>query len=98
MEPVKNNRPEVLCKKSVLRNFTKCTGKQNLCQCLIFNEAARLRPAALLKRDPVNFVKFLRTPFFIEHFLWLPLIQLQFFVILLSGHISIKHLRVPVDI
>ena len=36
------NRPEVLCKKVVLRNFVKFTGK-HLCQ--------RLRPATLLKRD-----------------------------------------------
>ena len=49
------------CKKGVLRNFTKITGK-HLCQ--------SLRPATLLKKRfwhrcfPVNFAKFLRTPFF----------------------------------
>ena len=58
----RSNRPEVSCKKGVLRNFTKFTGK-------------RLRPATLLKKRlwhrcfPVNFVKFLRTPFLTEH-LW----------------------------
>ena len=31
----RNSRPEVFCKKSVLRNFTKFTGKQ-LCQSLFF--------------------------------------------------------------
>ena len=47
-------------KKGVLRNFTKFTGK-HLCQ--------SLRPATLLKKKlwhrcfPVNFEKFLRTPF-----------------------------------
>ena len=52
-----------------LRNFTKFTGKQ-LCQSLFFNKVAGLRPATLLKKRfwhrffPVNFVKFLRTPFF----------------------------------
>ena len=52
----------------VLRNFTKFTGK-HLCQSLSFNKVADLRPATLLKKRlwhrcfPVNFVKFLRTPF-----------------------------------
>ena len=61
-------------KKGVLRNFTKFTGK-HLCQCLFFNKVAGLRPASLLKKRfwhrcfPVNFLKFLRTPFFAEH-LW----------------------------
>ena len=53
-------------KKGVLKNFTKFTGKQ-LCQDLYFNKVAGLRP--LLKKRlwhrcfPVNFGKFLRTPF-----------------------------------
>ena len=60
--------PEVLCKKGVLRNFAKFTGKY-LCHNLIFNKVADLRPATLLKKSlwhrclPVNFAKFLRTPF-----------------------------------
>ena len=67
----KNQPPEVLCKKNVIRNFTKFKGK-HLCQSLFFNEVAglRLRPlATLLKKRlwhkcfPVNFVKFLRAPF-----------------------------------
>ena len=55
-------------KKGVLRNFTKVTGKR-LCQSLFFNKVAGLRPATLLKKRlwhrffPVNFAKFLRTPF-----------------------------------
>ena len=55
-------------KKGVLRNFTKCTGK-HLCQSLFFNKVAGLGPVALLnkrlrhRRFPVDFVKFLRTPF-----------------------------------
>ena len=59
-------------KKSVLRNFTKFTGK-HLCQSLLFNKVAGLRPAILLKKRlchrcfPVNFLKFLRTPFFTVH-------------------------------
>ena len=46
----RSSRPEVLCKKGVLRNFTKFTGK-HLCQNLFFNKVAGLRPATLLKRD-----------------------------------------------
>ena len=46
----RTSRPEVFCKKGVLRNFTKFTGK-HLCQSLFFNKVAVLRPAALLKRD-----------------------------------------------
>ena len=34
-----SNRPEVFCKKGVLRNFTKFTGK-HLCQRLFFNKVA----------------------------------------------------------
>ena len=61
----------MFCKKCVLRNFAKFTGKY-LRQSLFFNRVAGLRPATLLKKGlwrkcfPVNFAKFLRTPF-IEH-------------------------------
>ena len=71
----RNSRPEVFCKKSVLRNFTKFTGKQ-LCQSL-FLKKKRPWPATLLKKRlwhrcfAVNIVKFLRTPFFIERLYWL---------------------------
>ena len=83
---VKMNRPEVFCKKSVITNFTKFTRK-HLWQSLFFNKVAGLglflnkiaglRPVTLLKKRfwhscfPVNFVKFLRTPFFTAHLWWL---------------------------
>ena len=57
-------------RKGVLRNFAKVTGKY-LCQSLYFN---KVRPATLLKQRlwrrcfPMNFAKFLRTPFFAKHF------------------------------
>ena len=41
--------PEVFCKKGVLRNFAKFTGKY-LCQSLFFNKVAGLRPATFLKK------------------------------------------------
>ena len=49
-------------KKSVLKKFTKFTGK-HLCQSLFFNKVADLRPATLLKKDSGKgaFVKLLRT-------------------------------------
>ena len=59
--------PELFCKKSVLKNFAKFTGK-HLCQSLFLNKVAGLRLANLLKTRPwhrcfpVNFAKILRTP------------------------------------
>ena len=65
---VGNSRQEVFCKKDVLRNFTKFTGK-HLCRNLLFNKVAGLRKK---KKDwhryfPVNFGKFRRTPLLTEH-------------------------------
>ena len=66
----RSSRPEVFCKKDVLRSFTKFTGK-HLCQNLFCNKVAGLRlagPAILLKKRlwhrffPMNFAKYLRTP------------------------------------
>ena len=66
----RSSRTEVFCKKGVLRTFAKFTVK-HLCQSLLFNKVAGLR---LWHRCfPVNFVKFLRPSFCIEHLLWLPL-------------------------
>ena len=64
----RSSPPEVFCKKDVLRNFAKFTGKHP-CQSLFFNKVADPRPATLLKKRlwrrwfPGNFVKFLRTVF-----------------------------------
>ena len=40
---MKKQPSEVFCKKGVLRNLTKFTGK-HLCQSLFFNKVAGLRP------------------------------------------------------
>ena len=67
-----SNLPEVFCKKGVLRYFTKFTRKY-LCQSLFLQP----EPCNFIKKRlrhrcfPVNFVKFLRTPFFIEQLWWL---------------------------
>ena len=55
---LRSSRPEAFCEKGVLRNFTKFTRK-HLCQRLWH------------RCFPVNFVKFLRTPFLTEHLWWL---------------------------
>ena len=65
---IRSSHQRCSMKKGVLRNFAKFTGKY-LCQSLFFNKVAGLRPATLLKNRlwhrcfPVNFAKFLRTPF-----------------------------------
>ena len=41
----RSTHPEVFCKKGVLRNFAKFTGKR-LCQSLFYNKVAGLRPQA----------------------------------------------------
>ena len=70
-------------KKYFLRNFAKFTGK-HLCQSLFFNKVADLRPEALLIKRlcqrcfPVNFSRFLRTPFLTEHIQRLLLDAIQF--------------------
>ena len=51
--------------------------QENTCARVSFNKVAGLSPATLLKKRlwhrcfPVDFVKFLRTPFIIEHVWWL---------------------------
>ena len=71
-----STHPEMFCEKGVLKNFAKFTGK-HLCQTFSFSKVAVLTPATLFKKKllhrcfPVNFAKFLRTPFCIEHLWWL---------------------------
>ena len=84
----RSSRPEVFCKKRVLRNFAKFRGK-HLCQSLFFNKVADLKPATFLKKRlwhrcfPVNFAEFLRTSFLTEHLRWL-LLNLRFNCFLLN--------------
>ena len=65
---VRSSHRRCSVKKGVLRNVAKFTGK-HLCQRLFSNKFADLRPATLLKKSlwhrcfPVNFAKFLITPF-----------------------------------
>ena len=60
---LRSSRPEMFCKKGVLRNFAKFSGKY-LCLSLFFNKVTGLKPANLLKKRlwhrcfPMNFMKF----------------------------------------
>ena len=78
-------------KKGVLRNFAKFTGKH--LSGSLFNKVEGLRPATFLKKRlwhrcfPVNFAKFLRTPFLTEHLRWL----------LLSGLAILNEVFCPVE-
>ena len=65
----RSNRPEVFCKKGILRNSAKFTGKHQ-CQSLFF------RPATLLKRRDCGTGEHLRTSFLTEHLWWLLLDEL----------------------
>ena len=64
---IRSSRPEVFCKKGVVENFAKFTGK-HLRQSLFFNKVAGLSPTTLLEKRlwhsyfPVNFAKLLRKP------------------------------------
>ena len=58
--------PNVFCTNHVLKNFTKFKWK-HLCQSLFLIKACNFIKRRLQHRGfPVNFVKFLRTPFIIE--------------------------------
>ena len=67
---------EVFCRKGTLKKFREIHRKTPVPEPL-FNKVAGLRPETLLKKRlwhrpfPVNFAKFLRTPFFIGHLRWL---------------------------
>ena len=69
----KSSRSDMFCKKVVLRNFTKFTGK-HLCQSLFL---IKLQASGLNRCFPVNFVKFLITTFLTEHLRWLLLERLH---------------------
>ena len=74
-----SSHPEVFCEKGPLRNFVKSTGLR--VSFVIKLKVWDLRHATLLKRRPwhrcfpVNFAKFLRASFIIEHIRWLLLIH-----------------------
>ena len=65
---IRSSHPWCSVRESVFRNFVKFTGK-HLCQGLFF--ATLLKKRFWHRCFPVNFRKFLRTPFYTEHFWWL---------------------------
>ena len=72
--------------KKVLLEISK-NSQENTCARVFFNKVAGLRPATLLKKRAwhwcfaVNFTKFLRTSFYIEHLWWLLLFDGYFMFI-----------------
>ena len=64
----RNSRPELFCKKGVLRDFAKLTEK-HVCQRLFINKVAGQSTGA--SRE---FAKFWRIPFLTEHLWWLLLV------------------------
>ena len=62
---LRNSRSEVFCKKGVLRNFGKFTGKHLPEPCNF------IQKETLAQVFSVNFLKLLRTPFLTEHRRWL---------------------------
>ena len=85
---VRSSHQRCYVKIGVLRNFTKFTGR-HLCQSLFLNKVSGLRLATLFikrlwhKCFPVNFVKFLRTPFYTERLWWLLFPHLSLYILLL---------------
>ena len=84
----------IITKKGILQNFTKFKGK-NLCQSLFLIQLQALGPdiKRLWHRSfPLNFAKFLRTPFLIKHLQWLLLskmwLALQFSIFHMSSFIE----------
>ena len=68
--------PNVFSEKGVVKSFPKLTGK-HLCWSRYFHKVAGFWPVTLSKKRlqhrcfPINFMNFLRTPFFKEHLRWL---------------------------
>ena len=75
---LRSSRPEVFCKKAVLRNFAKFTGKP-LCQSLFFNKfACRSEACNFIKQETLaDFGNFIKQETFVEHLRWLFLLLVQ---------------------
>ena len=74
MELFQKQPPEVFCKKGVLRNFAKFTGK-HLCQSLFFNKVAGACNF-IKKETPAQvfscaFCEISKNTFSTEHLLWM---------------------------
>ena len=92
---VRSSHQRCSVKIGVLGNFKKFTGK-HLCQSFLLNKVSGLRLATLfIKRlwhrcFPVNFVKFLRTRFYIEHHWWLLFPHLSLYILLLPCRTTLE--------
>ena len=76
-----NPCPEFFCKKNLLKNFAKFTGK-NMPGSLFFNKLADMKPATLLKKEALTQVfssevsEIFKNPYFKKHLQWLFLLLL----------------------
>ena len=66
-----SSRPEVFCKKGVLKNFSIFTGKHHLFQSLLFNKVAGLRQETLAQVFSCEFYNISTNTFFIRTPRWL---------------------------
>ena len=80
----RSSRPEVFCKTGVLRNLAKFATKNFFARASFLILKQRLWHRCF----PVNFAKFLRTPFFTEHLWWLLLVLFESSVISFSSEES----------
>ena len=78
----RSSRQEVFCRKGVLKNFVKFTGKQ-LCKNLLFNTVAGLSSATMLKIS--------KNLCFIEHLRWLLLSAVSFHIWNTAGELVGKN-------
>ena len=108
----RSSRPEVFCKNGVLKNFATFTGK-HLCQSLFLiklqpNTCNFIKKRLWHRCLPVNFEKFLGTPFFIEQLWWLLLGEIWnqvinvlhsgYFMTSLFSHIRMYHKKIDVKV
>ena len=87
----RSSRPELFCKKRVLRNFVKFSGK-HLWQSLFYNKVSGLKPVIFLKRETLA-QAFSSKSFFVEHFWWLLLFIDNFLRMLLIRYCNLIDLN-----
>ena len=82
----RSNPPGVFCKKDILKNSVKFTGK-HLCQSLFFNEAIFfnnfIKKETMAQMFSCEFYGIFKNIFFIEHLQWL-FLKLQYIPIYLQ--------------
>ena len=60
---LRSSRPEVFCKKGVLKDFAEFIGKQLYWSLFFYKDAGQLEKRVAAHMFPIKFAKFLRTSF-----------------------------------